>query len=290
MQRKLVQMGKHCLMAAIPKKWLKHHNLQKGEYIAFEEVEQYLIISPKPLPKDKSLSITLQKANRVGVFRTLAMLYDSGYKTVRIKYDNPQVLTWLLWSVNSLEEWRLESLDKNHCIIKSILVEREDFHVQFRRIMLLTKELGYTFLEFLKGDKELIEDIRAKHQLILAGTQSIKRMINTSSLPLEYKYYYFISIQLEEIANQYDYLLINIENQKKIPKNVVLLQDKLCTFFDETYNNFYKFDLGWFIDLSKKLVWKWFETEKNSLLVYHQRAISERIKNIAKYSIGIKLH
>ena len=160
MQRKLVQMGKHCLMAAIPKKWLKHHNLQKGEYIAFEEVEQYLIISPKPLPKDKSLSITLQKANRVGVFRTLAMLYDSGYKTVRIKYDNPQVLTWLLWSVKSLEEWRLESLDKNHCIIKSILVEREDFHVQFRRIMLLTKELGYTFLEFLKGDKELIEDMR----------------------------------------------------------------------------------------------------------------------------------
>ncbi|MBU1246081.1 MAG: hypothetical protein KKH88_04045 [Nanoarchaeota archaeon] len=294
MERKLVQMGKHCLMAAIPKKWIKHHNLQKGDSINFEEVEQYLLISPNPLPKDKSISITIKQANRIGIYRILQLLYDAGFKTIRINYDTPDTLTWLLWSVKAMEEWRLETINKNKCIIKTINIERDDFQNYFRRIFLITKSLSETYSEFLNGKKELIDEIRAKHLLIISGTQTIKRMINTSSLPLEYKYYYFIAIQLEEIADQYEYLLRALEKQglekvNKIPKELIQSQKKLCKLLEETYNNFYKFDIDWFIDLSKRDIWQSFATENNPLLTYHLRAISERIKNIAKYTIGIRL-
>ena len=48
MERKLVQMGKHTLMAAIPSKWIKRHNLQKGDQftttsrLCLDIAEQYL--------------------------------------------------------------------------------------------------------------------------------------------------------------------------------------------------------------------------------------------------------
>lgn len=289
MQRKLVKMGKNCLMTAVPMSWLKQHNLKKGDYVDFEEVESYLFVSAKQVPMNKEISINMKNANKAGVFRILSTLYDLDFKTVHIMYDTPQTLTWILWSINMLRDWKLELLQQQHCVLRTILVEQEEFSILFRKIMLLTKELTTTVEAYIAGNNNLLEEIRVKHQLILSGTQSIKRRINTSSLPLEYKYYYFIAIQLEEIADHYEYLLRNLEIKKKNSPKILLLQRKLVKLFSETYANFFKFSLDWYIEFSKKEVWKEFATEQHSLVVYHLRAISERIKNIAKYTVGIRI-
>ena len=36
-------MGQHTLMAAIPSKWVQRHNLKKGDFIEFNEVENNLV-------------------------------------------------------------------------------------------------------------------------------------------------------------------------------------------------------------------------------------------------------
>ena len=66
--------------------------------------------------------------------------------------------------------------------------------------------------------------------------------------------------------------------QRRIPRELSQLQRKLIQLFDETYTNFFKFNLDWYVDLSKKEILKSFATEKHPLLTYHLRAISERIK------------
>ena len=290
MKRKLVQMGKHCLMSAIPKKWLEQHNLKPGDYLNFEEVEEFLIISENPLPKDKSISIRLKKnTNKIGLYRVLDQLYDSGYKTINIEYESSKVLTWIQEGVGLFEEWYLELINNNKCIINSIEIQKEEFKNLFRKTILQTNDLGLVLYKYLNGEKSLIEELRVKHKIVLTNTLSLKRMINTNSLPLEYKYYYFIVIQFEDIANHYEYLLRYLEDMKKIPKEVIKCQEILNNLFEQIYSNFYTFKVEKFMLIHEMPVWKNFEIESNPLLIYHQRAISERIKNIAKYTIGIKL-
>ncbi|MFC1685989.1 hypothetical protein ACFLZZ_03130 [Nanoarchaeota archaeon] len=152
-----------------------------------------------------------------------------------------------------------------------------------------TKELPVLLGNYLKGDRGAIEEMRIELHLIWKGTMDLKRKINTSSLPLEYKYYYFIIIQIEEIADHYEYLLRDLEKLKKLPKKLIPYNNKIDKLFNDVYNNFYKFSVNGFLDLSKDIIWKKFETEDHPLLMFHLRTVSAKLTNIAKYTIGIKL-
>ena len=288
MNRKLVQMGKNCLMAAIPKKWLDQQGLVKGDRIEFETVENYLLVSGKPLPKEKEISLRLIRTSKIGVARTLQLMYDAGYKKISMEYKDPKTVNYIMIATSLLEQWKIKNISDNKCI-ESIEPEEIDFQKYFRMTFLLLKEFIDEYgLVLTDKSNELIESLRIKYKLILIRTMNIKRMINTSSLPLEYKYYYFIAIQFEEIADQYEYLLRNLE-KTQVPLELTHLQKKLQKLFDDVYHNFYKFDIEKLMELTSEPIWKLFETRKYPLLVYHLRAVSERIKNIAKYSVGIRL-
>ena len=58
-----------------------------------------------------------------------------------------------------------------------------------------------------------MEEIEIEYDLIMKGAMEIKCKINTIFLSLEYKYYYFITIQLEKIANHCGYFLRTMENE-----------------------------------------------------------------------------
>jgi hypothetical protein len=291
MKRKLVRMGKHCFMAAIPMKWLKQQKLGKGDSIEFEQFESYLMLSAKPLPKEKEISIdfSFETYGRAGIMRVLQLLYDSGFKTIKISFNDSKTLSYISWVVRILEGWKLTSIAKNSCKIESVKSEEEDFNSYFRRIFLKTKELPSLYSDYLKGKKEVIDEIRVEYDLILKGAMEIKRRINTSILPLEYKYYYFIAINLEEIADHYEFLLRSLENMRAFPKELLALNKELEKLMHQAYDNFYNFSIKGFIEFNKEMIWKKFETAESPLLVYHLRAISERIKNIAKYTIGIRV-
>jgi hypothetical protein len=220
--------------------------------------------------------------------RVLQLLYDSGFKTIKIKYSNEKILSSVSWVINFLDGWRIKNISKNCCEIESVFQENFDFHNYFRRIFLKTKELPVLFTEYLKGKKQILDEIKIEYDLIMKGTMEIKRRINTSSLPLEYKYYYFIAIQLEEIADHYEYFLRALKNQK-INSEIKQMNLELTKLFEKVYFIFYKFNLDDFFEFQKELDWKKFESNNSPKMVYHLRAISERIRNISKYMVGIML-
>ena len=281
-------MGKNCLMATIPMKWIKKQKLKKGDFLEIEEVENYLLISSRPLPKEKEISLNFKKPIRSAISRTLQILYDSGFNNINIKFSDQKVLSQINWAVNFLEGWRIKEISKNTCKIESTQMNDFDFKNYFRRIFLKVKELPFLYSKYLNGEEEILDEIKIEYDLIMKGSMEIKRKINLDSLPQEYKYYYFIAIQFEEIADHYEFFLRYLNN-KKISAEIKNMNKKLGEMLEEVYSNFYKFTIDNFFDFHKEVLWKNFESEKDSLLVYHLRAISERIKNIEKYSVGICL-
>jgi hypothetical protein len=272
-------------MSAIPKKWINQQGLSKGDYVEFEQLENYLLVSAKPLPKDKSIKISLKKAERIGIIRLIQMLYDAGFKKIDFDFLDKDILNYIVEVSEWFEGSTLSNIKSSSCDLEFYDAEM-DFANYFRKVFLNSLELPVLFSELLSG-KNKIDEINATVKAVYRGSMVVKRKINTSQLPLEYKYYYFISIQLEEIADQYLFLLKYLKEMKRYPKILLQLNNKLRDLFKETYDNFYRFKLDWFIASERGLIWKWFETEEEPLTVYHLRAISERIKNIMKYTIGI---
>lgn len=270
MKRKLVQQGKHCLMAAIPKKWLTQKGLKKGDYVQIELLDNYLLVSAEPYVKDKKISIPIKNAERISVIRLIQMVYDAGYKEVTFSYSDKKILTFITEVVGMIEGYKIRKASDKSCTLES-LNYNFDLENAFRRLFLHTKELFSLF------SQSKIEEININISIVLNSAMEIKRNINTSQMPLEYKYYYFIAIQLEEIAEHFLYLLRSGEKPK------LTLLNKVKKLFDDTYKNFYKFDLNWVIQ-PRERIWMWFGKDD-----YHLRAISERIKNIIKYTMGIRV-
>lgn len=145
------------------------------------------------------------------------------------------------------------------------------------------------FFPMLDLGTELLVDaeaLKTNYLLILKQSMDIKRRINTNALPLEYKYYYLVAIQLEEIADHLNYMIKYLDS--RCPKEVLVLLKKTHNLYNGAYEHFHSENQDWFLNVNRfESVWKWYETEKYPLQVYHLRAISERIKNVAKYSFGI---
>jgi len=212
MKRKLVAQGKYCLMSAIPKKWIDQQKLKKGDYVEFTPAENYLIVSAKPVSSEKTINITINKAERIGVIRVLHQLYDSGYKTVNIKFGKPIIARDIEWIVNRLNNWVIKKLTSKTCTITTIEGNEEDFQTMFRRVFLQTKQYIKIITKQILSKENNKEERELLYSIILQTAMNLKRRINTSQLPLEYKYYYFMAIQFEEIADQYEFMFRALNN------------------------------------------------------------------------------
>lgn len=288
MQRKLVQQGKHCFMAAIPKKWIKQHDLKKGNLLEFEELDDCLLLSAKPILKNEEFEVNISGGDKDWINRFLQVIYDYGVKKIIIKFDNPETLETIRLSSGWFEGMSITAVSETSCTIE-ISDSEYEINNYFRKNFMNTLELSSVFTKYLSSKRSLESQINLLISSILHSSRVIKRKINTGHLPLKYKYYYFISIQLEEITEQYMFLLREIKEKKSIPEELLSLNKKLEQLFKETYSNFYKFDWDWYFNSHGGNIWKWFETKESPNLTYHLRAISERIKNIIKYSVGINL-
>jgi hypothetical protein len=274
-------------MAAIPKKWIASQGLERGDHIEIEWINNYLIVSANPIVSEKKIEITIDDAEQIGILRLLQVIYDAGFTDVDIRFKKAKVLTSIYESLKWLPGFRIDSLTDFSCKLMSVS-SQIDVDLEFKKAFQSTKQLTDVISRYLGGDSSVVPEVKTMITLCRDRSAEVKRKINTSRLPLEYKYYYFIAIQFEEIAEQYLYLFRSLEKKKR-NHHLFVLHEKLRGLFNETYNQFYDFHLQWLINSNRGLIWKWFDTTKNPKQVYHLRAISERVKNIMKYTAGIRL-
>ena len=89
MQRKLIKHGLSSLTVALPMKWLKDHDLKKGESINIAQEGNNLVLSTEEALKIEKVSIDVTKLDRTSLLLYLQSLYRFGYNEIEIKFKNP---------------------------------------------------------------------------------------------------------------------------------------------------------------------------------------------------------
>ena len=87
MKRKLVKQGEATMMVSLPAKWIQKNNLNKGDEIDIDELDDALVIKTQGPGKEikKKIEIELNDDNRELVRIMLIHIYRVGYDTVTIK-------------------------------------------------------------------------------------------------------------------------------------------------------------------------------------------------------------
>lgn len=214
MKRRLVKLGQHTLMAAIPATWLKKQGLQKGDNVHFGEIDSLLILSSGP-GVDRSREVLLDG----DVWNSLKKLYTQGYDEIQLSYSKP-LLPEIEAALHALHNVEITQTGKNYATIKATDdPSRKDFDSTLRRSFTLLKNIASTIQASL-SNRERLHEVKTLEFTLNKYTLYLKRIINRSRF--EYKHSMYVLIHnLELAANQLEYLRQYLEaHDVIIGKNV----------------------------------------------------------------------
>lgn len=293
MQRKLVQLGQHTLMAAMPSKWIKRHNLKKGDEVQINEVENKLVITSTAEVFERKTKINLLSPTIELVWRLIQPAYISGYDEVEISFDNAKALPQIRRSIDNLIGFEIIEIEKNKVIVKSVSKHLdEEFEVIFKRVFLLLKQMiQLTHDAFGSNDRKKFAEILQLELTINKYTIFLKRIINRTGYKYPHYTYSIISF-LELAANHLEYIrrYYEREEKKRIDKTAVSDLKKLIKLTNKSYDLYYKYsseDFRWVAEEQPHFFW--FENVKDSQIKFNLKSYSEYLVQIARQIAGLNV-
>jgi phosphate uptake regulator len=88
--RKLIQLSPSTTVVSLPSRWVKKHNLVKGDELQVQELENQLIVSTQKQHKKSSITIDLHPFPRVLVWAQCDAAYIAGYDQITFLYSHSQ--------------------------------------------------------------------------------------------------------------------------------------------------------------------------------------------------------
>src|SRR3989344_3678476 len=161
MQRKLVQMGKHTVMTAVPSKWVNRHNLKAGDYIEFKEDDNKLILTSTAEIYEKKTEITIKSPTVEVIWREIQPTYTSGYDEVKINFEDKKALKIIEQSIANLIGFEILETGKDFVRVKSVSKQLdEEFPTILRRVFFILKHMADVAKEgFENKDRTRFEEI-----------------------------------------------------------------------------------------------------------------------------------
>ena len=133
------------MMISLPSKWVKEHQLQKGDEIDVKKVENNLIVSTKELKFKSETSIELINLSESSIRTLITNTYRKGHDKIQVHFKNEAQLRILKNVIKTkLLGFEITKRDKNKCIVESITEPSAD---QFDNIL----------SKFFLGIEELFE-------------------------------------------------------------------------------------------------------------------------------------
>ena len=118
MKRRLVKQGTATLMISLPSKWIQANNLNKGDEIDIEELENSLFISQHSKSKKQSTIINLTNLTESSIRTSIVNAYRSGFDIIEVKFSSEKHYSILS---NTLQDYLLgfdiTKRENNFCII-----------------------------------------------------------------------------------------------------------------------------------------------------------------------------
>lgn len=88
--RKLIQLSPSTNVVSLPAKWVKRHNLAKGDELHVQELENQLIISTQTVRKKSSITIDLTRLQRKLVWARCDAAYIAGHDEITFLFSKDQ--------------------------------------------------------------------------------------------------------------------------------------------------------------------------------------------------------
>lgn len=294
MQRKLVQMGKHTLMAAIPSPWIKRHNLSKGDHIEFSEVENTLVLRSNKEIYERSISIELNSPTIELVWRKLQPTYTSGYDIVDLNYSDQKTLDTIRGCIKWLLGFELVEINKKRAQLRSISKQLDsEFPVILQRCFQILHQMSITMDEILQArDFSRLPEIQSLEFSINKYTMFCKRVINRTGYKYPH-YYYMIVTFLELSANHIEYIRRYIERREgklKIEKEAQKEFAKIPNLIEEVHSLHLNFSDDKFTRIAElQPHFRWFEEIKDSELRFNMKTLAEYLVQIARQTAALNL-
>jgi len=249
MRRKIVKHGPSSFIVSLPLKWVKNHNLSKGDEVDVQEVGNDIIISTEYKERFESAAFSV-KNTREMTPQTICALYKRGIDEIRITYDNPEDFKIILHALSQEAiGYEIVATTHNSCTVRSITKLTREFDTVLRRVFLVTLSLADEGMKAIqKRNFDDLDNIIFLEKSNNKLTTFCQRYINKYSIesfdrigPI-----YFIIELLEKIADEYKYLF---EHQCQLGNKNVKFDKKLLTTYTKInsmlrlfYECFYKFD------------------------------------------------
>ena len=244
MKRKLVQMGKHTLMAAIPSKWIKRHKLKKGDSIEFNEVENKLVATSTAEMYERKTEVTITSPTIMITWRTLQPTYTSGYDEVKVNFKDRKALQLIESHMKHLIGFDIVETGHDYVILKTISKQLDkEFDTILRKAFLILKNIADVALEcFETKNREKFEEVKLLEYSINKYIMFLKRLINRTGY--KYPHYMYMLISFMELAaNHIEYIRRNFKrsNIKRIESETIKEFKKLHKYVNRVYDLYYNY-------------------------------------------------
>lgn len=291
MQRKLVQMGQHTLMAAIPSTWIHRHKLRKGDLVEFIETENKLILTPTTEIYERKVELTILSPTIEYIWRVIQPVYSSGYDEVTIKFKDIKALKIIERCVNDLIGFEIVETAPDYIKLKTISKHLdEEFSTILRRTFFILKQMADLLQEgFTQKDKKLFEGIQPLELTINKYTLFLKRIINRSGYKYPH-YMYTLIFFLELAANHIEYIRRYYGRNKNsiIEQESIKESKRLVDLTSRTIELYYEFSLEkfqWIAEAQPHFFW--FEKIKDPDIRFNFKALAEYLVQMARQIVAM---
>jgi phosphate uptake regulator len=284
MQRKLVQIGQHTLMAAIPSSWVKKHGLRKGDLVEFTEFENKLVVTANAEVYERKSSIHIPSPKIEIVWRMLQPTYTSGYDEVHITFDDPKVLTKIEESMPQLIGFEIVEVKEDSITIKSISAQLdEELPVVLVRAWNVALTMMTTYRESMSKRSRLPE-IHTLEFTMNKYTMFLKRVMNRTGYKYPQYTYQIVSF-LELATNHLDYLrrYFLAHPKIKLEQEAFREAERLQGLLQRTYKLYAGYteeEFRWIAEEQPHFAW--FTKIKDPVIRMNYTAMAEYLVQIAR--------
>ncbi len=248
-KRKVVQHGPSTLIISLPSKWIRQHNVKKGDELDVDVSGDNILIRCEKRETNERVEMDIAPFGKM-IPRALHALYKRGVNELKLNYDERNTFASIQ---NSLGKeaigFEILEIGKNYCVIKNVSESTKEFNQVLRQTFLLLLSMaedGYYALR--QGDLSRLNELLLLEETNNRFTTFCRRYLNVYGSDRYDRIgpIYFIVEQLESIADHYKYFyryFISLESKK------IEMNEGLWGCFDATnkmlrnfYTLFYKFD------------------------------------------------
>lgn len=246
-KRKVILHGPSTLTVSLPSKWVKNHNIKKGDELNIEETGSILRIYPgEEHLLTKKIKIDFSDKDWGAIHSILAVLHKSGYDEIEITFNNPETAKIIQERINTmLMGYEIIEQKGSICIVKSVSGDHlSELDALIRRIFLVAISLAKNSLEAIKiGNKDEMREVLVLEQTVNKLTNYCQRLLNKKPYKDEKTIYTYLIIWiLESICDDYrDIINFLLEKPRKITQPVIDVYAEINELLERYYTFFYNY-------------------------------------------------